>query len=228
MTTAQGPELPGRPTIPQQVADLARRVARRPVPAPEPPGLVDGTAVAGIVQPPDGGLVRYPRPQTLADLEPPPPRDAQTMRRRWVNLLEACKNAMTADLPDPGPGDMANATDAVELAVEAVKHAVALLRVANDGSARPTAPEQAGALLSELGELHTAVAELSSRTNFHLGLLHMSATRGNLIAPPGADPHAEIEAVMRRLTAIEDNAIDSRHCAAAAYELTRRISLSGM
>jgi hypothetical protein len=206
VTTAGGPEMPGRPSLGQQVAALAARLAHRDPPAsigqrpdlrpqllphaPEPEhGIVDATHVSGVEQPPDGGLVRLP---------PLPPADG------WTGYLDAVAEELHHRRPAPS---LEAAVSALRLARAVIDQVTILTRPAPgpDNVVRPGSREQLAELFTQVGYLHAAIGELFDAMLLQIGSLHGRAAHGEVTAPPGADAFAEIEAIMRDVLALANN-----------------------
>jgi hypothetical protein len=212
VTTAGGPEMPGRPSLGQQVAALAARLAHRDPPAsigqrpdlrpqllpdgPQPErGLVDATHVSGVEQPPDGGLVRLP---------PLAPMPQWSREQAWEDHTTSIVSTMNAYRPDPS---LRAAVIALRTARGVLDQATILTKPAPgaDGTVRPGSREQLAELFTQVGYLHAAIGELFDAMLLQIGSLHGRAAHGEVTAPPGADAFAEIEAIMRDVLALANN-----------------------
>lgn len=205
MTTAVGPEMPGpRPSLGQQVAALAARMARRDPPASigrQPTDertspaarfeVLDATSVSGVQQPPDGGLVRLPD-------------TARAPLDQWDEFLSTFVDTLNARRPDPSVGATVSV---LQLARAVLDQATILARPAPNRHhiVRPGSRDQLAELFTQVGYLHAAIGELLAAMLMQLGSLHDLARDGEVIAPPGADAFAEIEAVIRDVLALQNN-----------------------
>ena len=252
MTTAQGPELPSRPTLAQQAADLATRIFRRNQandddldghmaqirgngPRHAAPGRVDDIRqrirAANSVDQVRDALDHAAPPADLRDqpaghagIGPYRPADLRVYRAYVEELREQLDTAA----PRGNQYGIAAAATTLRVAQQAVDIATELAAPYEPLAPGPIAmfsTTEFGNLVSDCGRVTRAMTALTRVLNQQLSVAHLHAQTGRVHAPPGGDPLAEVEAVIREVLAVTEHLIAATDRLAAAGSRVTRLTV---
>ena len=216
MTTATGPELPGRPPLRDQLTGLVARLRARNTGADEHEQFVADLAPRTEPEPePDVDGGRHPEPADTGN--PYPARDTgsepeyveQALARTFRRLTHQHHDDLFTAAHQVARPNIRLGISATS-AAHAADTATMAASLAEPVDAVEPTPRDLGILVTDTSRVAHALIELVRNTNRQLAKLHQRARAGGVAAPPGADPQVEVEQIVNNLLAVSTSLHDAR------------------